>query len=248
VNTNSSFHHAGLAAAAPRLQRLQQAGAAIGSPDPIAALRHIDCSPPDIDTLAKHVGDGANQIDTAHGDYSKGRTTALTGWTGRAADDFAQRTAKTDARYGTTHDDTESIHSGGLNVAAGLDGLANTAADQATQIAQQNDQACSVVLAGPAARGYPEAAVTVNQACLDVVNVVSAQIAKIPDLEDYLTVGGSGDHLDEGRGGDAVGSPGAAGDTVGSAGAGRDAAGSPGASGDAAGAVGSAGAARSARS
>lgn len=181
------FQHPALARAATGLAKLRAAGAVVGSPDPVAALHHMDCSPPGVLALAEPVGRGANQLDTAHSQYHQGRSTALRSWSGQAAADFDQQSAATDSEYGATQSRTEDLHTAGLHIASGLDGLADGTADQALRIADNADAAATFVLTQqPDAPGYTEAALTVNSACLDVVNEVSAHVAQIPELENYL--------------------------------------------------------------
>jgi hypothetical protein len=199
------FQHPGLARAAEGLAKLRAAGAVLGSPDPVAALHHMDCAPAGVDALAAHVGDGADQLGTAHTQYGQGRTTALRSWSGQAADDFNQRSATTDTAYGNVRSATEDVHNAGLNIAAGLDGLANGTAQQALAIAANVDTAASIVLAGPQEPEYAQAALAVNSACLDVVNEVGAHVAQIPELERHLDgLGPDGEGTGQGDAGAAV--------------------------------------------
>jgi uncharacterized protein YukE len=174
-----SFMHPELQAAAEQLQTLQAAGQQVGAPDPVLALRHMDCAPPAVAKLATAVGAGAPPLSDAAETFQEGVVTAEQGWEGPAAEAFARKAEAMNRFYGDTRVQVEHTTAAGRQIADGLDALARSTAAQAIAIAQDAEEASLLVLSG---LRQPAIVETVNNACTDVVRVVQQHVAEIPSL------------------------------------------------------------------
>lgn len=178
------FQHPALDQAAEQLRKLQQAAAMVGSPDPIAALRYIDCSPDVLRQFAAGVEHSGVTLTQARQRLQVGRQTADQDWRGSAADSFNQSADSVDQDHGQAVDATRTTAQAGKAAADGLDNLARDAANQAIAIAVDADPACDDVINQ---NFNPAAQVKVNLACTNVVTMVQRHVAQIPSVTSDLT-------------------------------------------------------------
>lgn len=181
-----SFQHTALARAATSddLVLLSQAAGTIGSPDPIVALRHMDCDPPAVVALADQVEHSAARLRDASGEYRAGVGEISGGWSGEAHDAFAASAAELGSRYADTLEKTEQTAKAGRDVAANLDSLATGTAADAMSIAASVGEQCRQVLSG---EREPQAVEAVNEACREIVKRVQSSVASVGELAATLS-------------------------------------------------------------
>ncbi len=170
------FEHPALTSAAVRLTALRAAAGRIGVPDPVAALRHLDCSPSSISSSASAVDAGAVLVTSASTEFRGGVEQAETGG---SAETFGIWADTVDGQYAAAARAAASTAALGVRIASELDALAVSASAEVCAIASAAEDAVSAVLADDRS---PEVVSTVSAACTAVVRTVSAKIASLSSL------------------------------------------------------------------
>jgi hypothetical protein len=170
------FEHPALTSAAARLVSLRAAAGRIGAPDPIAALRHLDCSPSSISASASAVDGGASLVTSASAEFRDGVEQAETGG---SAETFGIWADTVDGQYATAARAAASTAALGVRIAAQLDELALSASAEVCALADSAATAVTAVLADDRSA---EVVSTVSTACAAVVRTVSAKIALLSSL------------------------------------------------------------------
>lgn len=170
------FEHPALTSAAVQLASLRAAAGRIGAPDPVAALRHLDCSPASISSSASAVDAGALLVTSASEEFRNGVEHAETGG---SAETFAIWADTVDGQYATAARAAAATAALGVRIAAQLDELAVSASAEVVAIASGVSQSVAAVLADDRSA---EVVSTVSTACAAVVRTVSAKIALLSSL------------------------------------------------------------------
>ncbi|MEV7042565.1 hypothetical protein [Amycolatopsis sp. NPDC051061] len=174
--TSPVFEHPALTSAAVRLAALRAAAGRIGVPDPVAALRHLDCSPSSISSSASAVDAGALLVTSASAEFRNGVEHAETGG---SAETFGIWADTVDGQYAAAARAAASTAALGVRIAAHLDELALSASAEVCAIADSAATAVAAVLADDRSA---EVVSTVSTACTAVVRTVSAKIASLSSL------------------------------------------------------------------
>ncbi|MFJ7211528.1 hypothetical protein [Amycolatopsis sp. NPDC098790] len=171
--TSPVFEHPALTAAASSLASLRAAAGRIGAPDPVAALRHLDCSPPSISASASAVDSGALLVTSASAEFRAGVEHAETGG---SAETFGIWADTVDGQYAAAARAAAATAALGARIAAELDTVAVSTSTQVCELAAAASASVSAVLAGDRSA---EVVSTVSSACTAVVRTVFAQIASL---------------------------------------------------------------------
>ncbi|WIY04853.1 hypothetical protein QRX60_13755 [Amycolatopsis mongoliensis] len=174
--TSPVFEHPALTAAAGRLAPLRAAAGRIGAPDPVAALRHLDCSPSSISSSASAVDAGALLVKSASAEFRNGVEHAETGG---SAETFGIWADTVDGQYAAAARAAATTAAVGVRIAAQLDELAVSASTEVCALADSASAAVAAVLADDRSA---EVVSTVSTACAAVVRTVSAKIASLSSL------------------------------------------------------------------
>ena len=170
------FEHPALTSAASALAELRAAAGRIGAPDPVAALRHLDCSPPSINASASAVDAGASLVTSASTEFRTGVEQAETGG---SAETFGIWADTVDGQYGAAARAAASTAALGARIASELDTLAVSTAAQVRELAASASASVAAVLAGDRSA---EVVSTVSSTCTAVVRTVFAQVASLSSL------------------------------------------------------------------
>lgn len=174
--TSPVFEHPALTSAAVRLESLRAAAGRIGAPDPVAALRHLDCSPSSISASASAVDAGASLVTSASAEF---RTGVEQGETGGSAETFGIWADTVDDQYTAAARAAASTAALGVRIASELDALAVSASAEVTALASAASASVAAVLADDRS---PEVVSTVSTTCAAVVRTVSTKIALLSSL------------------------------------------------------------------
>ena len=170
------FEHPALTSAATRLSALRAAAGRIGAPDPVAALRHLDCSPAAIRTSATAVDTGALVVTSAQAEFRSGIEAAENGG---SAETFGTWADTVDGQYGAAARAAASTAALGERIASQLDELAVSAATEVCALAEAASSSVAAVLTGDRSA---EVVSTVSTTCTAVLRTVSAKIASLSSL------------------------------------------------------------------
>ncbi|MDT8910775.1 hypothetical protein [Amycolatopsis sp. PS_44_ISF1] len=182
------FLHPALERAAAALEPLRGAGARLGAPNPVAALRQIDCSPQAIRESARKLSSGRDVLVTARLQFERGAHRAERRWGGEPAALFRGRADELDAHYRQAAEAAARTAAVGLDLADLLDRLAVQTAEQVTAIGATARAAAEAVLAGDRSTDvvYP-----VTAACASIARAVATGVSTIvetiPVLEPFGT-------------------------------------------------------------
>ncbi|MEV7093749.1 hypothetical protein AB0M80_13025 [Amycolatopsis sp. NPDC051045] len=170
------FEHPALTAAASRLSALRAAAGRLGVQDPVAALRHLDCSPASISTSASAVDTGALVVTSAQAEFRAGVDRAENGG---SAETFGTWADTVDGQYSAAARAAASTAALGVRIAERLDELAVSAAAQVSALASAASASVDAVLAGDRSA---EVASEVSAACTAVVRAVQEKVAALTGL------------------------------------------------------------------
>lgn len=171
------FQHPALEDAVDGLVKLSAAAGVIGSPDPIEALRHIDCDPETITRITQNVARAIRPYREASYEFTEGLEVATREWEGEAKGQFLAKAGAIHRAHLNAENATRDLSFAGAKIAPHLDSLAKATASQSVAIAAQAEPACDRVLSGDF---DDEAIEAVNNACVAVVKTVQAAVAEIP--------------------------------------------------------------------
>lgn len=174
--TSPVFEHPALTSAAASLASLREAAGRIGAPDPVAALRHLDCAPTSISTSASAVDAGALLVTSASAEFRAGVEHAETGG---SAETFGIWADTVDGQYGAAARAAAATAALGARIASELDALAVSTAAQVCELASTAATSVTAVLAGDRSA---EVVSTVSSTCTAVLRTVSAQVASLSTL------------------------------------------------------------------
>ncbi|MEV4142912.1 hypothetical protein AB0J40_04545 [Amycolatopsis sp. NPDC049691] len=170
------FEHPALTSAAASLASLRAAAGRIGAPDPVAALRHLDCSPASISASATTVDAGALLVTSASAEFREGVEHAETGG---SAETFGIWADTVDGQYAAAAQAAAATAALGARIASELDTLAVSTAAQVCELASAAAASVTAVLAGDRSA---EVVSTVSSTCTSVVRTVLAQVASLSSL------------------------------------------------------------------
>jgi hypothetical protein len=174
------FEHPALTSAAVRLVSLRAAAGRIGAPDPVAALRHLDCAPSAIRTSAAVVDAGSAVVTTASSEFRTGVDLAETG---SSAETFATWADTVDGQYAEAARAAAATAALGSRIADHLDALALSTSAEVSAIADAAEVAASAVLSDDRSA---EVVSTVSGACASVVRTVREKVASLSALATEL--------------------------------------------------------------
>ncbi|MFI5607271.1 hypothetical protein [Amycolatopsis sp. NPDC051903] len=177
------FLHPALEKAAATLGPLRTAGERLGAPDPVAALRQIDCSPPAIRESARTLSSGRDVLVTARLAFESGAHRAERRWGGEPAALFRARADELDVHYRQAAEAAARTAAVGLDLADLLDRLASETATEVTRIAGTAVAAAVAVEAGDRSTDVVE---PVLAACAAVVRAVEAGVTTIAETISFL--------------------------------------------------------------
>ncbi|KDN23907.1 hypothetical protein [Amycolatopsis rifamycinica] len=178
--TSEVFEHPALSSAAAQLSALRAAAGRLGVADPVAALRHLDCSPASIRTSAAAVGTGAEVVTSAQAEFRAGVERAETGG---SSETFGTWADTVDGQYAAAARVATSTAALGARIADRLDELAVAASDEVCALASAASASVSAVLAGDRSA---EVVSEVSATCTAVIRAVSAKIAALSSLATEL--------------------------------------------------------------
>jgi hypothetical protein len=174
--TSPVFEHPALTSAASALAPLRAAAGRIGAPDPVAALRHLDCAPASISTSASAVDAGAVLVTSAAAEFRTGAERAETGGSTEAFGIWADTV---DGQYAAAARAAAATAAMGVRIAAELDALAVSAAAEVRELASAASASVAAVLADDRS---PEVVSAVSSACAAVVRTISSKAASLSSL------------------------------------------------------------------
>ncbi|GAB3141000.1 hypothetical protein GCM10027258_23140 [Amycolatopsis stemonae] len=170
------FEHPALTVAAAELAPLRAAAGRVGAPDPVTALRHLDCSPAAIRRSASTVDAGALVVTSAQAEFRAGVEAAETGG---SAETFGTWADTVDDQYAAAARAAAETAALGAEIATRLDDLAVSASTEVRELASAASTAVSAVLTGDRSA---EVVSTVSTTCAAVVRTVSTKIASLSSL------------------------------------------------------------------
>ncbi|WP_103347951.1 hypothetical protein [Amycolatopsis sp. CA-128772] len=170
------FEHPALSTAAAQLSTLRAAAGRLGVPDPVAALRHLDCSPASIRTSASTVDTGALGVTAAQAEFRAGVDRAETGG---SAESFGTWADTVDGQYGAAARAAAETAALGARIADALDELAVSTSAEVCALAAAASSSVDAVLAGDRSA---EVVSEVSAACTAVLRTVSAKAATLTGL------------------------------------------------------------------
>ncbi|MFE3172168.1 hypothetical protein ACFXPA_15235 [Amycolatopsis sp. NPDC059090] len=180
------FLHPALDNAAAGLASLGAAAAVIGAPDPIAALRQIDCSPQTIRESARTLSGGRDVLVMARLEFERGAHSAERKWGGEPAAQFRGSADELDAHYRQAAEAAARTASVGLDLADLLDRLADQTAARVMLIAEGVSPAAVALLAGDRS-----AEPAVREACGTIAEAVARGVATIGEATTFLDAFGT---------------------------------------------------------
>jgi hypothetical protein len=170
------FEHPALTSAATRLATLRAAGGRIGAPDPVAALRHLDCAPSAIRASAAAIDAGSTALTAARAEFRAGVDRAETGGSSEAFGTWADTV---DGQYAASTIAAAETAALGARIADHLDALAAATLSEVSRIAEAADVSVSAILTGDRSA---EVISTVSGACASVVRTVQEKVASLSSL------------------------------------------------------------------
>jgi hypothetical protein len=176
VTSSEVFEHPALTSAAAALSSLRAAAGRIGAPDPVAALRHLDCSPASISSSASTVDAGALLVTSAQSEFRSGVERAETGG---SAETFGTWADTVDSQYTAAAHAAASTAALGARIASRLEALALEVSSEVSLIASSVEAPVAAVLADDRSA---EVVSAVSTACAAVVRTVSAKTASLSSL------------------------------------------------------------------
>ncbi|WP_409184394.1 hypothetical protein F9C11_08860 [Amycolatopsis sp. VS8301801F10] len=180
------FLHPALDNAAAGLASLSAAAAVVGAPDPVTALRQIDCSPQAIRESARTLSSGRDVLVMARLEFERGAHSAERKWGGEPAARFRSSADELDAHYRQAAEAAARTASVGLDLAELLDRLADQTAAQVMLIAEGVTPAAVALLAGDRA-----AEPAVREACRTIAEAVERGVATIGEATTFLDAFGT---------------------------------------------------------
>jgi len=174
------FEHPALTEAAAELSSLRSAAGRLGVPDPVAALRHLDCAPAAIRTSATTVSTGSLVVTSAQEEFRAGVDRAETGG---SAETFGTWADTVDGQYGAAARAAATTAALGARIASRLDELAESAASEVCSIASAASASVAAVLTGDRSADVVS---DVSTACTAVLRTVSAKVASLSSLAEEL--------------------------------------------------------------
>ncbi|MET8850061.1 hypothetical protein [Amycolatopsis sp. NPDC004625] len=174
--TAEVFEHPALSSAAAQLSALRAAAGRLGVPDPVAALRQLDCAPASIRASASAVDTGALGMTAAQEEFRAGVDRAETGG---SSETFGTWADTVDGQYAAAARAAASTAALGARIADELDALAESAATEVGELATSAAAAVDAVLAGDRSA---EVVSEVSAACTAVLRTVSAKVAALTGL------------------------------------------------------------------
>ena len=175
------FLHPALDKAAAGLASLGAAAAGIRAPDPIAALRQLDCSPQSIRESARTLSSGRDVLVMARLEFERGAHRAERKWGGAPAAQFRGSADELDAHYRQAAEAAARTAAVGLDLADLLDRLANQTAAQVLLIAESAAPAAAASLSGDRS-----ADPAVRDACATIAEAVTRGLAAIGEATTFL--------------------------------------------------------------
>ncbi|WP_410637335.1 hypothetical protein [Amycolatopsis sp. lyj-346] len=170
------FEHPDLTTAAARLTALRAAAGRLGVPDPVAVLRHLDCSPASIRTSASAVDTGALAVTAAQAEFRAGVERAETGG---STETFGTWADTVDGQYAAAARTAASTAAVGIRIADRLDELAVAASAEVCELASAASASVSAVLTGDRSA---EVVSEVGATCTAVVRAVQEKLAALTAL------------------------------------------------------------------
>ncbi|MEV6830915.1 hypothetical protein [Amycolatopsis sp. NPDC051102] len=174
--TAEVFEHPALTSAAAELSALRAAAGRLGVPDPVAALRQLDCAPAAISTSASAIDTGALGVTAAQAEFRAGVDRAETGG---SSETFGTWADTVDGQYGAAARAAAATAALGVRIATALDELAVSAAAEVRALASAASASVDAVLAGDRSA---EVVSEVSAACTAVLRTVSAKVAALTGL------------------------------------------------------------------
>jgi hypothetical protein len=174
--TAEVFEHPALTSAAAELSALRAAAGRLGVPDPVAALRQLDCAPAAISTSASAIDTGALGVTAAQAEFRAGVDRAETGG---SSETFGTWADTVDGQYGAAARAAAATAALGVRIATALDELAVSAAAEVRELALAASASVDAVLAGDRSA---EVVSEVSAACTAVLRTVSAKVAALTGL------------------------------------------------------------------
>ncbi|WP_033293036.1 hypothetical protein [Amycolatopsis jejuensis] len=175
------FLHPALEKAAAALAPLRAAAAGAGAPDPVDALRRIDCSPQAIRESARMLSSGRDVLVMARLEFERGAHRAERKWGGEPAAQFRTRADELDVHYRQAAEAAARTAAVGLDLAELLDRLADQTAAQVVSIAEAASRAADALLSGDRS-----AEVKVREACATITEAVARGVATIGEATTFL--------------------------------------------------------------
>ncbi|MFB9683969.1 hypothetical protein [Amycolatopsis plumensis] len=170
------FEHPALTTAAAQLATLRAAAGRLGVADPVAALRHLDCSPSSIRTSAAAIDTGGLAVTAAQAEFRAGVDRAENGG---SAETFGTWADTVDGQYGAAARAAASTAALGVRIADRLDELAVAASEEVCALAAAASTAVSAVLDGDRSA---EVVSEVGATCAAVVRAVQEKVAALTAL------------------------------------------------------------------
>jgi hypothetical protein len=180
-----ALRHAGLLAAVESdvVTRLRTAAAIINAPDPLDALKILDCDVDGIKHLTDNMANARSPIKQASYDLAKGLELATRNWEGDAMEAFLVEAGEVQADHLQAQQNVEKTANAGSGIAPALDRIAQSAADSTITTAQLVEGECILLLAGDMS---PENIEKVNEACVAIVDGVARLASSISGIAPAL--------------------------------------------------------------
>jgi len=174
--TAEVFEHPALSSAAAELAQLRAAAGRLGVPDPVAALRHLDCAPASIRTSASALDTGALAVTSAQAEFRAGVERAENGG---GTETFGTWADTVDGQYAAAARAAAETAALGVRIADRLDELAAEASEEVCALASTASAAVSAVLAGDRSA---EVVSEVSATCTAVIRTVQKKLAALTVL------------------------------------------------------------------
>lgn len=185
----AAFKHPGLQRAAEDLKTLQKASSMIGSADPVAALRWLDCEPPAIRKKAKRVHDGGDKAADARTETKQvsQQLHDSGAWTGEGAAQFIEFISIICGLHDKIVNRCTDTRDAGHSIAERIDGEAHAAANDSLRIAQGTGTAPDIVISEDKDHPrYLDSKMEVNEACREIVSMVKKKMGDIAETRKEL--------------------------------------------------------------
>ena len=174
--TSEVFEHPALTAAASRLSALRAAAGRLGVTGPVAALRHLDCSPSSIRSSASAVDTGALVVTSAQAEFRAGVDRAENAG---STETFGTWADTVDGQYAAAARAAASTAALGVRIAERLDELAGSVSSEVTRIADSAEPSVAAVLTGDRSA---EVVSEVSAACTAVIRAVQEKLVALTEL------------------------------------------------------------------